>query len=93
VAMDNPSEEIKWAYQSAMQGVIAERSYILAHALRDERAGRLKAEWLNEHEEYVSTGFISHCSDCGMRSNWTPQHIWTFIDWQSLAHRQLMGEE
>ena len=75
--MDKPSEEMIEAYKLAQ---IYQEKYlmILANALRDERAGRLKAEHvLDQHG-----GDESDCEE--------PR---SFEYYQSLAHRQLMGEE
>jgi len=104
-AMDKPSEATiaayKWADYHRRTDVeqptrAKPLSVQLADALRDERAGRLKAEFMMAHPTRKDN---SYCQLCGyiqqppepLHPNVDKRHLIT--DWQSLAHRQLMGEE
>ena len=76
--MDKPSERQIYLYVN-YQGDGTDCADLCAF-LRDERAGRLKAE-------FDANCFLTR-DECRHK-----EHSWTFTNWQSLAHRQLMGEE
>lgn len=76
---------------SDSEKVIALRFGVLADALRDQLAAKLKAEFLHEHDECELIRGSSthvHCSQCG-NINLDPRHNYDDSAWRSEAERRL----
>jgi hypothetical protein len=84
------TEDIRKAYEYWRQATDANITWrwvdhmgILANALRDAVAENLRYEFNQDHDFHAA-------DECAAKDK--ERHNWTDLDWQSLAHRMLMGE-